>query len=69
VFGELYDTNPRFLLSENDLEMVSLWRLFQGSEFASGYLPDSGGVMEQPAIMMDAFAVMNHAEAELTKKS
>ncbi len=44
--------------------MVNLWRMFQGSGFASGHMPDEGGMMEQPALMMDAFALMNKAEQE-----
>lgn len=44
--------------------MVRLWRLaFPG--MGSGYLPEAGGVMDQAAAMMDAFAIMNAARAEI----
>ncbi len=61
--------------------MVSLWRLYRGGEtkghfvgmggggaihgWTPGLLPDAGGVMDQPAIMIEAFDLMNAAEAEI----
>ena len=64
----MYDTNPRHHLDQGYFDMITLWQLFQGSDYGVGHLPDSGGVMEQTAIMMDAFAIMNKAEAELKKR-
>lgn len=32
-----------------------------------GHLPDAGGTLHQPAIMMDAFAAMSAAEQELRR--
>ncbi len=48
--------------------MVGLWRLFQGGGMGVGYLPDAGGAIDQPVIMMRAFAVMSNFEHERTKK-
>ena len=44
--------------------MVHLWRLFQSS-MGVGYLPDSGGTMDQPAIMLSAFSFMSSFEARM----
>ena len=46
--------------------MIRLWRLYQGG-MGGGHLPDAGGSGQQAAIMLDAFAAMNAAEAELEK--
>lgn len=56
--------------------MVQLWRAYRpqpgriggmsaGVVPVSGHLPDAGGTGDQAAIMMDAFAIMTDAEAEL----
>jgi len=44
--------------------MIRLWRLYQGG-LAVGHLPDAGGTLDQPAIMLDAFALMSATEHEL----
>ncbi len=67
MYGESYTENPRFLLTEADFEMVRLWRLFR-SGWGAGYLPDPGGVLDQPNAMLDAFALMSEAEATLEEQ-
>ncbi len=62
LFREGYCVNPRHLVTDDALEMISLWRLFQ-----QGHLPDQGGVMDQSAMMIDAFGIMTAAEGELAK--
>ncbi|MDP6346240.1 MAG: hypothetical protein QF491_22075 [Alphaproteobacteria bacterium] len=62
LFGERYRVNPRYLVTDDALEMVSIWRLFQ-----QGHLADQGGVMDQAAAMIDAFGIMAAAEGELTR--
>ena len=62
LFGAGYRVNPRYLVTDDALEMISLWRLFQ-----QGHLPDQGGVMDQAAVMIDAFGIMTAAEGELAK--
>lgn len=66
IDGRRYETNPRLLLSANELEMVRLWRLYQGG-FGPGHLPDPGGSLDQAAIMIDAFAIMSAEDARLAK--
>jgi hypothetical protein len=55
--NQIYETNPRLLLSDNDFEMVNLWQMFK-----EGHLPDSGGMMDQAAIMIDAFIIMGNVK-------
>lgn len=75
LFGERHARNPRLLLTDGELEMVRLWRAYRPSPgriagMAAGYLPvvghlpESGGVGEQAAIMLDAFDIMTQAETE-----
>lgn len=45
--------------------MLHLFRLYQGGGMGVGHLPDAGGVMDQAAIMLDAFALMAGFEARL----
>jgi hypothetical protein len=61
--------------------MVRLWHLYKGGELQGqfvgagggaafhgrmvGHLPEAGGTLDQPAIMLDAFALMSATEAEL----
>lgn len=63
LFGEGYRVNPRHLVTDDDLDMIRLWRLFQ-----QGHLPDTGGVMDQPAAMIDGFGIMAAAEADLARE-
>lgn|GEM_PF-1078949 len=62
LFGKGYCVNPCHLVTDDALEMVSIWRLFQ-----QGHLADAGGVMDQSAAMIDAFGIMIGAESELTR--
>lgn len=64
LFGEIYPSNPKCHLLDNDWEalraVIRLWRYA-----TNGILPDAGGVNDQPAILLDAFAVLSAAEAAL----
>jgi hypothetical protein len=62
LFGAGYRVNPRYLVTDDALAMISTWRLFQ-----QGHLPDAGGVMDQAAAMIDAFGIMTSAEDQLAK--
>jgi len=62
LFGHGYRVNPRYLVTDDTMEMVSIWRLFQ-----QGHLADRGGIMDQAASAIDAFGIMSSAESELTK--
>ncbi len=68
--------NPRLRLPPEYLEMIEYWRAYApppgriggmaaGYLPAHGHLPEAGGYGDQAAIMLDAFAVMSAAEAEL----
>jgi hypothetical protein len=50
------------------MEMVAIWRQYQGGGTGMGHLPDGGGVLDQAAVMMDALASMGGAEARLKKE-
>jgi hypothetical protein len=67
LFGERYPVNPMFVVEPWAMEMIRLWRLFQGGT-GVGYLPRAGGTLDQPYILLDAFNVMSLAEEELRPK-
>lgn len=67
IDGEFYRVNPTHLVSRGMRDLVSIWRLYQGGGMAPGHLPDGGGTLDQAAPMMDAFRVMDAAEARLKK--
>lgn len=48
--------------------MLRLWRLYQGSGFGPGPMPERGGALDQPTIMLEAFDIMSAAEAELKER-
>ncbi len=49
--------------------MLSLWRMYQGGGMGGvGHLPDPGGSMDQPVVMIEAFNLMSNIEAELREK-
>ncbi len=64
ILGEVYPANPRLGLPAWCWDMVRLWRLF-ATGMGTGFLPDPGGLMDQPCTMLDAFALMAAAEREL----
>lgn len=47
--------------------MVRLWRAYLGG-MGLGHLPEAGGLMDQAAIMMDAFAAMSNAQYQIDKR-
>lgn len=44
--------------------MLMLWRAYDTGA-GSGHLPDPGGMMDQPAVMMAAFAWMSRVAAHI----
>lgn len=48
--------------------MVRLWRMAYPG-MGAGYLPEAGGVMDQSAAMMEAFALMNQTAGEMEEHS
>lgn len=67
--GILYERNPRYSLDSEYFELVSLWQHCGAGGLGGRLLPDPGGVSDQPALVMDAFAIMDAAQHEYTKKS
>lgn len=49
--------------------MVRLWNYWRGGLGLSARMPDPGGLLDQPAAMVEAFDVMSAAAAELDKES
>lgn len=66
IGGDFYETNPRFGLPAWTQAMVQSWQLYLGGGLGLGYLPDAGGALDQPAIMMEAFRYMCRIRQELT---
>lgn len=62
----LWWRNPRLLLPRPWFMAVSLWRQSQGG-MGRGWLPGAGGVNDQPAWLLDAFAVLAAEEARIDK--
>lgn len=49
--------------------MCRVWRVFQGGGMGLGAMPDPGGSLDQPAIMLDCFGLMSAAEAAIKGKN
>ena len=64
VLGESHFYNPAYDVEPATHELVRLWRLAQGG-MGLGLLPEAGGSLDQPAILLAAFDVMTAAEREL----
>jgi hypothetical protein len=47
------------------MDIVRLWRAYQGGGFGGGYLPDAGGLNDQAAWLIDAFSILTNAEQDL----
>lgn len=56
--------HPLQILDAEDLGLVDLWRAHRGG-MAPGPLPFAGGLADQPACVMESFAVMSAAETAL----
>lgn len=48
--------------------MLDIWQLYRGGGAAPGFLPDAGGVMDQPMAMLRAFGMMSAAERQMRQK-
>lgn len=63
----LWWRNPRHLLPPAWRRVVALWRQSQGG-MARGWLPEAGGVNDQAAWLLEAFAILAAEEARLDKR-
>ncbi len=66
MLGETHAANPRDAVPEDIWPVVQMWHMCRG-ESGYAHLPDAGGVGDQPAWTLDAFAVLAAADAELRK--
>ncbi len=61
-----FQSNPRQLVGEGEWVVVQLWQAYRGGGMGGGHLPEAGGMLQQPAALMDAFALMNSCAKALT---
>ena len=68
MLGEAWDENPRDRVTPDWLEVIRLMRICRGG---MGYalLPDAGGVNDQAAWLLDAFAQLGALEAEADRQA
>ena len=48
--------------------MFRLWQYCRADGTAPGHLPDVGGVMDQPIIMLEAFDIMSAQDVKIQKR-
>jgi hypothetical protein len=59
--------NPRLLLPRAWFRVVALWRQSQGG-MGRGWLPQAGGINDQPAWLLEAFNILGAEEARLAER-
>lgn len=64
---EEWAENPRRVIREDFFEVVTLWRLSRSGLGGIGALPEAGGLLDQPAWLLDAFDVLSSFAAKLDK--
>lgn len=67
IAGEFYPDNPAKRIGHGERAVIALWDAARGGEFGAGPLPDTGGVNDQSAWLLDALRVVGGAHAALTK--
>lgn len=58
-------TNPRLLLREAWFAVIGAWRATQGGMGGRGWLPEPGGLNQQPAWLVSAFRVLDAEDARI----
>lgn len=66
--GLILRVHPRYLVDEDDLALLDLWRAWRPGMGGAGHLPFSGGAAEQPACVMDALALIDGVAAAVRPK-
>lgn len=59
--------HPEHLVSEEDLALVHLYRVYRSGGMAPGPLPFAGGWADQPAAVIAAFGEIAAADAVIEK--
>jgi hypothetical protein len=66
VAGQVFEDNPKALLTSDDDEMLRIWLWTRVGDFGGARpLPDRGGIQDQAAVMMDAIRIMDTELARL----
>jgi hypothetical protein len=60
--------HPIHLLDEEDLAILALFQEWRSGMSGRGHLPFAGGAAEQPALVMDALAVIDAAVQLLERR-
>jgi len=63
----LWLRNPRHLLPRAWVLAVAAWRHSQGG-MGRGWLPEGGGINDQPAWLIDAFSILAAEDARIEKR-
>ena len=59
--------HPMHLVDDDVMQLIELWRAWQGGLGGAGLLPDQGGVNDQAAWIMAAFNILSAAERSLSR--
>ena len=65
VAGDVWPDNPRLVIPAPWHDFVRLWAACQGGMGGVAHWPDAGGVADQAAWVVDAFAMLTTADAQL----
>lgn len=60
--------HPRHLLDEEELALLEIFQEWRAGMGGRGHLPFAGGSADQPALVMDALAVIESATQALEPK-
>lgn len=62
--GEILHEHPARRVGEDERAMLEVWKLCRTSSLGTvGHLPEGGGVLEQPAAIMQAIRICDGAAA------
>lgn len=60
--------HPRYLVDHEAVAALTAYQYWRAGGFGGGALPAAGGVMEQAACTIEAFAIIGEAWATLERK-
>lgn len=68
MLGEAWGQNPKAVTPPEWFEVIRLWRICRGG-MGYGLMPDAGGVNDQSAWLLDAFAALGAMEARADEEA